>query len=208
MAFPSITGIAASGPILPSPSTALPSVMIATALRLIGQVSRPTRILDDCHADPRDPWRVHHRQVIARPDRETRGDLDLAAEMRKKGPIRVLEHLHTGHRRHCLDQLLRMVGVRGKHGDVADDAVPVHPNDVERANVPAAAADGGGELPEHPRPVEDAAPSREREARRRVPDHRGLPALVPPHGVRTYRRSHAAVARSRRLQTRDTHERP
>ena len=34
-AFPSITGIAASGPMLPSPSTALPSLTTATVLRLI-----------------------------------------------------------------------------------------------------------------------------------------------------------------------------
>jgi hypothetical protein len=32
-AFPSITGIAASGPMSPSPSTALPSVTTATLLR-------------------------------------------------------------------------------------------------------------------------------------------------------------------------------
>ena len=35
IALPSITGIAASGPMLPSPSTALPSETTATVLRLI-----------------------------------------------------------------------------------------------------------------------------------------------------------------------------
>ena len=34
-AFPSITGIAASGPMSPSPSTAVPSLTTATVLRLI-----------------------------------------------------------------------------------------------------------------------------------------------------------------------------
>ena len=38
IALPSITGIAASGPMSPSPSTAVPSVTTATVLPLIGQV--------------------------------------------------------------------------------------------------------------------------------------------------------------------------
>ena len=138
---------------------------------LDGEVAHAAWILGDGHADPRHPGRVHHREVVAGSDRVSRRDLDLAAEVRKERAVRVFEHLHAGHARHPLDELLGVVFVGGEHRDVADDAVALDPNDVERADVAADAADRRGELAEHPRPVHDAAPRGEGEARGRMLDH-------------------------------------
>ena len=153
---------------------------------LDGEVAHAAWILGDGHADSRHPGRVHHRQVVARPDRVSRRHLDLAAEVREKRAVRVFEHLDAGHARHTLDELLGVVGVGGEHGDVADDPVALDTNDVERADVAAEAADRRGELAEHPRPVHDAAARGEGEARGRMLDHgaahldaRGRPFSVP-----------------------------
>ncbi len=55
IALPSITGIAASGPMSPSPSTALPSETTATVLRLIvywKALSRSAAIAEQTRATP------------------------------------------------------------------------------------------------------------------------------------------------------------
>ena len=72
IALPSITGMAASGPISPSPSTAVPSVTTATVLPLIGQRPGRRRVVVDRHADPRHAGRVGHREVVAGLDRHLR----------------------------------------------------------------------------------------------------------------------------------------
>jgi hypothetical protein len=90
-ALPSITGSAAAGPMLPSPSTAEPSVTTATVLRLM--VSRRTS--SGCSAMARQtratPGRVGHRQVVAGAQRHLGAHLDLAAEVQQEGPV-VMEY--------------------------------------------------------------------------------------------------------------------
>ena len=66
IALPSITGIAASGPMSPSPSTAVPSLTTATVFCLIVRFQARRRILGDRAADPRDAGGVGHREVVAR----------------------------------------------------------------------------------------------------------------------------------------------
>ena len=73
MDLPSMTGIAAAGPMLPRPSTALPSVTIATALRLIVRLRTRRGSSAMAMADPRDPRRVDHGQVVAGSDRDDAG---------------------------------------------------------------------------------------------------------------------------------------
>ncbi len=111
-----------------------------------------------------------------------RRHLDLAAEVREEGSVRVLEHLNSGHRRHALDQPLRVVLVGREDGDVADDSLPFDTNDVERADVAAQTPDRRRQPAEHARPIDDATPGCKREARRRMLDHGAvhLDALQPP----------------------------
>ena len=54
-ALPSMTGIAASGPMLPRPSTAVPSVTTATVLRLMVRRAGVVGVLRDGHADSATP---------------------------------------------------------------------------------------------------------------------------------------------------------
>ena len=87
-ALPSITGRAASGPMSPRPSTAVPSVTMATVFRLIVSSWTSAGLGGDGHADPGHAGRVGHRQVVAVDDRHSGEHLDLAAvrASRRCGP--------------------------------------------------------------------------------------------------------------------------
>ena len=69
-ALPSITGIAAAGPMSPRPSTAVPSVTTATVLRHPGVVPAERRVGGDRLADPRDARGVGQREVLAAGQRD------------------------------------------------------------------------------------------------------------------------------------------
>ena len=86
-ALPSITGSAAPGPMLPSPSTAEPSVTTATELPLIVSRRTSSGLFGQRQADPADARRVGHRQVVAGAQRDLRRDLDLAADVEQEGAV-------------------------------------------------------------------------------------------------------------------------
>ena len=71
-ALPSITGSAAPGPMLPSPSTAEPSVTTATELPLMVRRRDVLGVLGQRQADPADARGVGHRQVVAGAQRHLR----------------------------------------------------------------------------------------------------------------------------------------
>ena len=79
IALPSMTGIAASGPMSPSPSTALPSVTTATVLRLIVYSKAFERSSAIAWQTRATPGRVGHREVVAGLQRVLVVLLDLAA---------------------------------------------------------------------------------------------------------------------------------
>jgi len=66
--LPSITGSAASGPMSPSPKTAVPSVTTATVLTLDGQVKNLIGILGDDLADACDLRGIDQTQKFPRMD--------------------------------------------------------------------------------------------------------------------------------------------
>ena len=108
--LPSITGSAAAGPMLPRPSTAEPSVTTATELRLTVSRRASSGFVDDRLADPGDPGRVDHRQVVTVADRVLGLHLDGAAEVHQEGAVGDLVD------RDALDRAQRVddpVGVRG-----------------------------------------------------------------------------------------------
>ena len=86
-ALPSMTGRAASGPMSPRPSTAVPSVTMATVFFLM--VSSWTRAGSplDGGADPGHARRVGHREVVAVADRHAGQHLDLAALVHGEGAV-------------------------------------------------------------------------------------------------------------------------
>ena len=78
MPLPSITGLAASGPMLPRPSTAVPLVITATRLPRAVSSRGLVGIGDDRLAGGGDARRIRQRQVALGHHRLGRRDLDLA----------------------------------------------------------------------------------------------------------------------------------
>ena len=82
-----MTGIAASGPMSPSPSTAVPSVTTATVLPFTVRFQARSRVLVDRLRHARDARRVGHREVVARLDRNGAVHADLAAQVQLERPV-------------------------------------------------------------------------------------------------------------------------
>ena len=76
-ALPSITGLPASGPMLPSPSTAVPLVMTATRLPRAVYSHACSGFARDLQARLGDAGRVGERQVALGDQRLGRDDLEL-----------------------------------------------------------------------------------------------------------------------------------
>ena len=155
IALPSMTGMAARGPMSPSPSTAVPSVTTATVLRLIvywKALSGSSRIASQTRATP---GRVGHREVVARLERVAVALLDLAAQVQQQRAVGGVDHLDIVQRLHRGDDAADVLVPRGIDGDVAQgvDAVDLH--QVHGADGPARLADRRGDLAQHPRPVHD-----------------------------------------------------
>ena len=91
--MPSITGIAASGPMSPRPSTAVPSLTTATVFALIVRFQAASRRVGDGAADPRHPGCVGHREVVARLQRHLGRDLELPTEVHEEGAVGDVQHL-------------------------------------------------------------------------------------------------------------------
>ena len=106
-ALPSITGSAAPGPMLPSPSTAEPSVTTATLLPLIVSLATSSGCCGQRQRHAADAGRVGHRQVVAGPQRHLRGDRDLAAEVQQEGAVADPVHGRPGHLAQRVDDLGR-----------------------------------------------------------------------------------------------------
>ena len=88
-----MTGIAASGPMSPSPSTAEPSEMTATVLRLIVYWKAFGAVVGDREADAGDARRVGHREVLVGPQRRLGADLDLAADVQRERAVGGVDQL-------------------------------------------------------------------------------------------------------------------
>ena len=95
IALPSITGSDACGPMLPSPSTAVPSVTIADRVALDRELVDLGRVLLDGRAHAGHARRVRHRQVVTRRQRNLRLDLDLAADVHQERAVADVPHRHA-----------------------------------------------------------------------------------------------------------------
>ena len=76
--LPSITGLAASGPMSPRPSTAVPLVMTRDEVAARGVAEGVGRVGDDLLAGRGDAGRIGERQVALVDQLLGRGDRDLA----------------------------------------------------------------------------------------------------------------------------------
>ena len=141
IAFPSITGSAASGPMSPRPSTAVPSVTTATAFCLTVRFQTFSGSSAIALRDARDAGRVGHREVVARLQRGLRHHLELAAQVEQERPVGDVLDLDPGERAHRLDDACDVRVVGGEHGHVADLLAVLDPDEVDRAEQAARVAD-------------------------------------------------------------------
>src|SRR3990172_380931 len=137
IAFPSMTGIAASGPMSPSPRTAVPSETTATAfLRIVRENDFFTSL-----------WIAMHTPATP--------------EVHQEGPVGDVHDLDARDLLHGVDDLLRVLDPPGARGDVPDDrSLPVA-GEVDRTDVATRGTDRGGHLPEHADLVLDLQPHRD-----------------------------------------------
>ena len=100
-ALPSITGLPASGPILPRPSTAVPFETTATRLARAVSSAACGRIGDDRLAGGRDARRIGERQVALVAERLGRLDLQLSGPRRAVVDQRAGAQIVGNRRSHC-----------------------------------------------------------------------------------------------------------
>ena len=148
IAFPSITGIAASGPMSPSPSTALPSETTATVLRLIVNSNALRAVGGDLLADARDARRVGHREVVAGLQRVLVLLVDLAAAVHLQGAVDVAEHPRAARGADRAEDLLPVLLVASVDGELANplSLAAGAGHEVDALQRPAGLGDLPGEL--------------------------------------------------------------
>ena len=145
-ALPSITGSAAFGPMLPSPSTAEPSVTTATLLRLIVSRRASSGLSAIARQTRATPGRVDHRQVVTVADRVLGLHRDLAAEVHQEGPVGDLADLDARYGAHRLDQPVGVLGVARGAGHVDPQPLVAGRGHVERGDQTAGLLDRGRQL--------------------------------------------------------------
>ena len=163
MHLPSITGIAASGPMLPSPSTALPSETTATVFFLIVYSKALARSCVDVHADAGDAGRVGHREVVARLHRVLVVHVDLAAAVHLHRAVDVVEHPGAAGRADRAQDLLPVLAVGGVDRELA------HPlalaagagHEVDALQLPARLGDRRGQFAQRLLPRIELDPDRD-----------------------------------------------
>jgi hypothetical protein len=138
-ALPSMTGRAAYGPTLPSPSTAEPSVITATELRLI-ESRRASPGLRASSWDTRHTGGVDQGKIIAFADRALAVHGDLAADVGQKDPIGHFADHHAWNPPHHLDQLIGMGGVAGGTGHIDPQSFRSGRGDVTAVILPPASS--------------------------------------------------------------------
>ena len=160
-AFPSITGMAASGPMSPSPSTALPSVTTATVLRLIvrfqalsgsAAIARQTRATPGVYAIERSSrvFTGAFELMWILPPRWSR---NVRSETRSTSTPATLPHAATI-RSACSASVAKTL--MSRIFVAASDA-----DQVDRVEEPAGVRDRAGEVGEAARTVVEPGPQRE-----------------------------------------------
>src|SRR6185503_13377772 len=89
------------------------------------------RIIPDGETDAGDPRCIRHRQVVAGPDRDLALDLDLAAEVHEKRPVRDIGDAHARDGLQAVQDVVTVTAVARLHGDVSDHALPGHLHQVD-----------------------------------------------------------------------------
>ena len=171
-ALPSITGSAPSGPMSPSPSTAVPSLTTATVFCLIVSDQTFVGICRDRGRDACDTGRVGDREIVARLERRSRRHLELAAEVGEERAVGDVLDLDSMHPPYGFEDPLDVRGIGCEERHVAYLVPAPDSHEVDRAEEAARVADRLGERREGAGMVLEAHAHRRAERRRGV--HCGL----------------------------------
>src|SRR5438046_1256364 len=125
------------------------------------QRERARSIVADRQADPGDPRRVHHREVVTGADRHFVAHLDLSPAVHQEGPVGDVADADTGDVAEPGDDLLGVDAVASLDGDVALRPAARGLDEVDRPDVPLRLTDGGRDAAQHARTVGDLQTDRE-----------------------------------------------
>jgi len=118
--------------------------------------------------DARDAGGVRHREVVSGLQRQPRPDLELAAEVGEKRPVRDVDDLGGTALADCCDDAREVRVVVGEYRDVAELRPPFDADEIDRAEQSAGLADRRREPRERARPVVEPDPERGTEGRGRM----------------------------------------
>ena len=118
IALPSITGMAAWGPMSPRPEHGGAVGDHRHRVLLDGERPHLVGIIVDGHAHAGDAGRVGHREIVAGLHRHLVVHLDLAAEVHQEGAIGDVHDLDAGHRPHRIHDSLAVIGIGGGDRDI------------------------------------------------------------------------------------------
>ena len=156
MHLPSITGIEASGPMSPRPSTAEPSRDDGDRVALDRVLEGLVAVVVDRHADAGDARRVRHREVVAGLERVLVALLDLAADVHAQRAVGGVDDRRRRRRRRPRRRSARPCSSPAVSTVMSRSVWP--PSSATRSTepiVPPAVADRAGDLAEHAGAVVD-----------------------------------------------------
>src|ERR1044072_3051341 len=97
----------------------------------------------NCFTDARDAGRVSHRQIGTCLQRKFGNDFNLPADVHEEGAIGDLQHFDAVDVFNGVNNRVFVFAGEGVDGDVANDVIAAHADDVDRANVAAGFTDRG-----------------------------------------------------------------
>ena len=162
IALPSITGIAASGPMSPRPEHRAAVGDDGHRVALDRVLERLLAVLGDRGADARDAGRVGHREVVAGPQRVLVVLLDLAAEVHQEGAVGGVDDLDAVDGADGVGDRASVLLAGRVDGDLAQGVLVVDRDEVDGADRAAGVADRARDLAQHAGAMSDADPQDER----------------------------------------------
>ena len=155
MHLPSITGMLASGPMSPRPSTARAVGDDGDRVALDRVLEGLVAVGVDRHADAGDAGRVGHGEVVAGLQRVLVVLLDLAADVHAQRAVGGVDDVGALDLVDGGDDLGAVLVAGGVDGDVAQRVAAGEADEVDGADRAADVADGARDLPQHAGAVVD-----------------------------------------------------
>ena len=130
------------------------------------QIARRRGVLRDRERHSGNAWRVRHREVVPRPQRDPRGHTEHASEVHQQRPVAHRTNMCTVEGVDSVVKALRVIVVHRVAREVDDEISSAGLDDVERRDDPARVTNRGRDCADEARVIEvDSHRHRERSAR-------------------------------------------